>query len=144
MRLSRTDPQPAHRAARRHSLRLGILAGMLIPVLVSTAQYLLEPAGTAGLVVYLPSFCGAILASGVFGLAAGLPAAVLGWLLTVWLFVPPRGQFAIESFEDGLAAIVFLMAALFVSVVAGVLAEVSGEQDGKGGLPISPGRDAED
>lgn len=63
-----------------------------------------------------------IAAAIIGGIRPALPAAVVGFLLLNFVFTQPYGTLDVHLFDQGLALVVYLAAAISVSVVVGVAA----------------------
>jgi K+-sensing histidine kinase KdpD len=78
---------------------------------------------------YVPFLPVVVIATLLLGLAPGLLAAALGWVLAVVWFVEPVGGFRIDDWQDIAFAIFFPAAAAFAAVVAEVFLAASGAED---------------
>jgi two-component system sensor histidine kinase KdpD len=58
-----------------------------------------------------------IIFAALLGYAAGLAAAVSGFLVLLFYFIPPTGKLEVRDVEDALVLVAFIVAAVCVSVV---------------------------
>jgi two-component system, OmpR family, sensor histidine kinase KdpD len=109
-------PSPAWVA--RHVVRAAAGAAL---VAAATSVLLLSGAsrGFADIALFL-----VIIFAALLGYAAGVTAAVSGFLLLLFFFIPPIGKLEIRNVEDALVVVTFTIAAIFVSVVVARLNEL--------------------
>ncbi|HSS10472.1 MAG TPA: ATP-binding protein, partial [Acidimicrobiales bacterium] len=98
------------------------LAIVGIPLLALALVPLRDSIGLTGTLPLL--LLGTIAVAGVGGLFPGLAAALLGFLLADWLFVPPIHSFTISHAGDAIAGITFIIASAIVSLLVDQVARL--------------------
>ncbi len=107
---------------------LGIAAAVLSVAAVTALIYALRgvmPVEAAGVLYLLP----VLLISTYWGLTYGVGASLLSAAAFNWFHIPPTGRFTIAQEENWVALVVFLIAAVVTSTLAGTARARAGEAE---------------
>jgi PAS domain S-box-containing protein len=99
-----------------HTVRYG--CAVIAVALATGARLLLVPAlGTQYL--FAPFFLAILIAAWIGGFGPALVSLVIGALAALYLFLPPRGSFAIQGTEHQLGLAIYLLVGLGIALLGG-------------------------